>query len=395
MTSSFTVLHLIDGLGTGGSERSLREMLPGLEAAGVNNVVACLERRAEGVEQEAISAGVDVRFLPAGRGWPMMARGVAELLREVGPRILHTTHFRASLAGRIVTATARRRDHRRPVVLTSLVNRLYPEVRLADPAIDPRRLRLARAIDGWTSRHLTDHFHAVSTAVAEDARTILGIRDGRVTVVERGRDPARFELDRPAARRRLRGELRIPEVVPLLLLVGRQEFQKGQRHMIEALARVEHTGERPPPVLLIAGRRGTATAELERLRDAHGLGERVRFLGHRDDVPELMAATDLLLLPSLYEGLPGAVVEAMAMGLPIIASDLPEVADIVENGAAGILVPPADAVALATAVSNLLNAPDRAAALARRGRDLFLQRFTLERSVARMAALYRQLAVGG
>jgi hypothetical protein len=213
-----------------------------------------------------------------------------------------------------------------------------------------------------------------------------------VTVVPRGRDPER--LGRPSAerRRRARAALGLDDGAELALAVGRHEFAKGLPDLVEAAAAL--APRRPRLTVLVAGRPGALTGELERRIAAAGLDGRVRLLGHRDDLPELLAAADLFVFPSLYEGMPGALIEAMALGLPAVASDLPAVREVVEPGASALLAPPGDPAALGAAIEALLDDRARAAALGRRGREIFERRFTLDRSVAGMLDLYHRLLDG-
>jgi glycosyltransferase involved in cell wall biosynthesis len=149
-------------------------------------------------------------------------------------------------------------------------------------------------------------------------------------------------------------------------------------------------------VLLIAGRAGAATAAVEARIAAlpAEVRDRVRLLGHRDDVPELLAAADVFAFPSHYEGLGGSLLEAMALALPIVASDLPAISEVVEVGATGVLTPPRDPAALAAAIDGLLADPAGAAAMGARGRDRFLERFTAERTAGAMVDLYERVAGG-
>jgi glycosyltransferase involved in cell wall biosynthesis len=122
-----------------------------------------------------------------------------------------------------------------------------------------------------------------------------------------------------------------------------------------------------------------------------GLEGRVRFLGHRNDVPDLLAAADLLALPSLNEGAAGVVIEAMALGVPVVASDLPSLREVTEDGTSGLLVPVASPDALARAIERLLDDQPLARVLGTRGREIFERRFTLDRSVKRMVGMYRSV----
>ena len=378
------VLFVINSLGTGGAERSLAELLPGLADAGIATVVVCLNRRREGVEEQVTRAGFDVRFLGAG-GLFSRVRALRKIMKAESPDMVHTTIFESDVAGRIAAVGSG------AVVATSLVNTTYDPVRLRNPRIRPWRLAAARTLDGWTARHLTDRFHAITAAVKEASVSALGIGPERVTVIERGRDPERLGTPGPERRRRARAVLDLAEEDGVLVGVGRQEFQKGGRYLLEAMEMLAE----PRPVLLVAGRRGDASAELERLRERPALRDRVRFLGHRDDVPELLAAADVFVFPSLYEGLGGAVIEAMALGLPIVASDLPAIREVLEEGRNALLVEPGSSTALAAALDEMVSDTDRARAFGTRSREIFEERFTLERSTRRMVAWYRSAAGAG
>ena len=132
---------------------------------------------------------------------------------------------------------------------------------------------------------------------------------------------------------------------------------------------------------------------LRRKREEYGLAESVRILSHRDDVPDLLAAADLFVFPSLYEGMPGAVLEAMALGLPIVSFDIPAVREVVEDRGNALLATPGSADDLASAVRELLGNRRLVAAFGRGGRQIFEERFTLETSVRRMKELYGKMAV--
>lgn len=378
------VLYLINGLGTGGAERSLAEMLPLLRARGVAVTVVCLHSKQEGVSGHVATAGFDVRYVTAGNTVGRV-REVRDLIQSERPDVVHTTIIEANLLGRFAAARTG------IPVLTSLVNTSYAPARFADPNVTAWKLRLVQFADGWTSRHLTGHFHAITEAVKHAGVRDLGISPERVTVIPRGRDPKRVGQPGTERRRRVRNALGISDATEVLINVGRQEFQKGQRDLLEAFGEVALL--RSQALLLVAGRRGHATPELERMvAQSTVLQERVRFLGHRDDVPDLLAAADLFVFPSLYEGLGGAVIEAMALGLPIVTSDIPAVQEVTEEGQNAVLVPAADPSSLAKAVMGLLADPDRRARYGLRSREIYEERFTLDSVVDSMATLYRSVA---
>ena len=380
------VAFIINGLGTGGAERSLFEMLPFFTRAGVEPTVVCLVRQDEGVLASTRELGVDVRMLK-GHGWLSRARELHSLVQGIRPDLLHTTIFEADVLGRIAAVRTG------TPVLTSLVNTTYDPVRLQDPNIRRWRLGVVKGVDGWTARHLTTHFHAITEAVKDAAVRDLRVKARDVTVVPRGRDAAR--LGEPSKDRRAKArsllDLNADDVV--VATVGRQEFQKGQWHLLEATASLIQLN--PSFRLLIAGRRGNASQKLEDVIRTSGLNGEVRFLGHRDDAPEILAAADVFVFPSLYEGLGGALIEAMALGLPVVASDLPAIREVVEAGRSAVLVPPGSSQALAAAVGVLMADPQLRRTMGERGRQIFRERFTLERSATSMLELFTDVATMG
>lgn len=373
---------VIDGLGYGGAERSLAELLPGLVAAGIEPTVACLFHREGGVEEEVMAGGHDVRFLPRGRG--ARIRALRSIVRETSPDLMQTTLIGSTMVGRLAGAGMGL------PVLTSLVNVPYSEERRGDPHVNPLALRVVRAADGWTARHLTTHFHAITHAVKRRAVRDLRIPEDRITVIERGRDPERLGEPTPERRARAREMLGLAPETEVILAVGRQEFQKGHRYLLEAMTSL--ASSRPRAVLLVAGRGGAEADHLRRMAGRPPLDRVVRFLGHRQDLPEVLAAADVFAFPSLWEGLGCAVLEAMALGVPIVASDLEPVREVVEDGRCALLVPPRSPDALVSAISSLLDDRGRAEALGREARDIFRRRFTLQHSTERMVELCRRVA---
>ena len=382
-SGALKVVHVINGLGTGGAERSLAEMLPFLRDRGIDSIVVTLYERPEGVEARVRERGFDVRRLRSSTPWGR-ARELRGLLRSERPDVVHTTIFESSLAGRLGAAGTG------VPVLTSLVNVLYSGGRLRDPNVRRWKLEAARFVDAWTARHLTARFHAITQAVKDAAVETMRIDPGLVTVIWRGRDPERLGRPSDERRARARARLELPDDAEVVVNVGRREHQKGQHVLLEAAATL--CADRPNAVVLVAGREGHASAPLQRRRRALGLEERVRFLGHRDDLPDVLAAADVFAFPSLWEGLGGSLIEAMALGLPIVASDVPAIREVVDVGRNALLVPPGDAPALAGRLADLLDDRERSRELGRVSRRRFEEHFTLARSAERMIELYGDLA---
>ena len=380
------VLFVITSLGAGGTERSTALLLPHLRELGIDSTVVCLVHRDEGDEQRVIDEGFDVRVLRARRFAARVGR-VRTLMRSLEPDVVHTAVFDADQVGRVAALGSG------VPVLGSLVNTPYVVERLADPNIDRWKLMTVRAIDSSTARTLGTHFHAVTEGVAVDAVQSLGIHRDRITVVERGRDPEALGRRTAARRSAARAKLGMDPCAEVILAVGREEYQKGHVHLVDALATLG--GTRPDALVLIAGRSGNASAAIDDAVRRAGLGDRVRRLGHRDDVADLLCAADVFALPSLYEGTAGAAIVALALETPIVSSDLAGTRGVLVDGVTARLVPVGDTAALARALASTLDDASVRSAQVAKGRALFDERFTLTRSAERMAELYGAVADRG
>jgi glycosyltransferase involved in cell wall biosynthesis len=228
----------------------------------------------------------------------------------------------------------------------------------------------------------------VSAAVRDDAVAHLRIPPTRITVVGRGRRDPLPDLASDA-RRQVRASLAIPDEATVLVNVGRQEHQKDHLTLVRAIGPL--LDAHPDVWLLIAGREGNESEQLERALQDLGDPPRIVRLGHRGDVPAVLAASDLFVFTSRYEGMPGAVIEAMSVGLPVVASDIAPVREVVEPRRSALLATPGDPASFRHAVTALLADPQRRAAMATRGREIYEERFTIAAAADRMAALYRSL----
>ena len=375
------VLHVINSLGAGGAEQSLVELIGPMGAAGIELEVATLGAPAAGVVPRS------GRELPVshvgGRNLADTTRRLRRLLKARRPSLVHTSLFEADVAGRVAGRAAG------VPVMTSLVNTMYDPARLCDPAVDARRLRAVRSIDAWTARHLTLHFHAITHAVKDSCVQTMGLDPDRVTVVERGRDRARLGSRSEERRLRVREALGLAPDARVVVNVGRQEWQKAQTNLVEAFDVV--AAQVPEAHLLIVGRPGHASDDLARARERSRAAERVHVLGHREDVGDLLGAADLFVFPSRYEGLGGSVIEAMAMGLPVVVTRIPALVEVVEESRNADVVDPGDPAALGRAIAGLLVDAERRERYGRRSEEIFDERFTLEHSVAGMVALYEDV----
>lgn len=379
MTDRTRVLAVVNGLGTGGAERSLAESIVPLRRRGIDISVACFHHREQGVHDQVV-ATTDVTVIDD-TTWSGRVRGLRRLIAAQAPDVVHTTLFDSDIAGRLAVRG------RQVPLLTSLVNTSYDRRRLDDPNVSRRRLAAARAIDGFTGRRYATHFHAISETVRDAAIDSLRIDPSAITVIPRGRSRERLgehtELRRAAAR----AALGLGANRTVLLNIGRHEYQKGQIALVEALAVLRRS--RPDALLLIAGRDGNATAELTDRIASLGLDEHVRLLGHTD-IGQPLAAADLFAFPSRFEGLGGSVLEAMALEVPVVASDIPVLREVL--GDCARYAPVDEPERLAQAMADALDDPAetrRRVALARRRFD---ECYEFERVMDRMADLYERVA---
>jgi glycosyltransferase involved in cell wall biosynthesis len=242
------------------------------------------------------------------------------------------------------------------------------------PGSWPRKL-VGFAMEFLAAR-VTDPFLTVSEAEARDARRLHIHR--RATAIGNGRDPARFHPD-PAARHRIRAALGVPDTQVVILAVSRLVWHKGYPELAQAMATI------PDAALWVVGERlpSDRGPDMHALLQAANLGDRLRMLGYRDDVPALMAAADIFTLPSRFEGLPMSVIEAMLTGLPVVAANVRGPAEQIVPETTGLLVPPADAPALAAALARLVADPALRIRMGDAGMQRALQRYDEAKVLAR------------
>jgi glycosyltransferase involved in cell wall biosynthesis len=173
-----------------------------------------------------------------------------------------------------------------------------------------------------------------------------------------------------------------------VLGVARHEHKKGLDVLIRAMPAV--LGQTPSARFVIAGREGTTTGLLTRLVRELGIEAKVLLLGHRADVPDLLCAADIFVLPSRSEGSPGALLEAMALGVPIVATDIPPVWELVGRNHLVRLLDPGDHEGMAEAISALLADPSASREMGEMGRVRFFEHFTIDRVAKQMIEFYER-----
>lgn len=373
MTQPFSilpVLHIIPALPVGGAETLVFHMVRGLDRARFAPAVCVLgERGPMGAEMER--AGIEVTALDlfdkGGRLIRLVPR-LRGLLVERGVRVAHTHLYHGNYYGRLAAFAAGV-----PVTVASVHN-VYDRVK-------PHRRRINR----WLGQR-TDAILAGSETVRKDILQWDGVPAEKVRILPYGidLDPYLAPIDREAARR----ALELPPGPAVIGTVGRLEIQKAHDVLLRGFAALRAAGTDAILVLIGDGRERES---LDALATSLGLGDRVRFLGTRRDLPVLYGAMDVFALPSRWEGTPLALIGAMAASVPVVATPVGGVPTVVEDGATGRLVPVEDAAALAAALGDALQDRETSRALAEKGRAHVLERCSVDGMVRTLEALYLEL----
>jgi glycosyltransferase involved in cell wall biosynthesis len=374
------VLHLIESLGRGGAETVLAATLREMDRGRHTGVVAHLGGPAD--LRETIE-GFGYEVIDLGLRRPDDPRGVARLRRLLLARGIALVHAHLYFPG--LHAKLAGWWTRIPVVC-SLHNLMYePEIRIDNPRFAPWKQAALRVADRVTDRLARPQLVAVSGAVRTSVIARLGVDPARVTTIPDGVDTKAFTPASADERIAARRALGLPPDAAVVTIVGRLVPLKGHATLFDAVARlrVRHPGLR----VLVVGH-GVLEADLHTRAASLGVGDVVRFLGARGDVRGILAASDVLAAPSLSEGFGLAVVEAMAAGLPCVASRTGGLAEIVEDEASGFLVGPRDPGDLAHALGRLLGDAELRERCGARGRAIAEARYDVRGTTGRLEDLY-------
>ena len=365
------ICQMITELAPAGAEACVWELATRLPPDRFHVEVAAL--RGGAVADRLRQAGVAVHTLGVtGRldvtKWPRLVR----ILRRRGFDILHTHLFHADLAGR-------------PAGIAAGVRHIVHTVHVAERRFRPWQFAWAR----WMAAS-ADRIVCVSTGVRDFHARRAGLPLGRYTVIHNGIDAARYARDtRRRAELRRRWGLGDDDV--LCAFVGRLDRQKGVDVLLEAFAASAAACGRLH--LLLAGD-GPLAGLVTRWMARSPSAPRVRAIGFTDDVPAVLAAADVFVQPSRWEGFCLAAAEAMAAALPVVACDVPGLNEVVADGQTGILCRPDSPACLTDALTRLAEDADLRAALGAAGLRRVKQRFDVATFIDRHAALYQSLLAG-
>lgn len=372
------VLHIIPTLDRAGAEKQLLLLAAGLPREEFE-VHVCVLTRLGPLWPDYRAAGIPVTLI--GKPWkfdPLALVRLWRLMRRLRPQVVHTWIFAANAYGRVAG-------------LLAGVGCLVAGERCVDLWKGPSEL----AIDRWLARRTS--CIVVNSPAVRDFYVQHGLPSDKFEVIPNGMPPVGLPR---APRDQVLAELRLPQTARLIALVGRLWPQKRVQDAIWAmdLLRVY-----PYDLHLLVVGDGPQRRQLERLAAQVDRPNHIHFLGQRADVLRLLPHCEMLWSPSAFEGQSNAILEAMAAGIPVVATDIPGTRDLVVHGQTGLLIPtPPRAAQMATVndvvvrglcryTRQLLENPDLARRLGAAGQQRAQTHFSVERMVQAYAALYRRL----
>jgi starch synthase (maltosyl-transferring) len=288
---------------------------------------------------------------------------------RIRPAIVHTFLFHANLLGRVAARI-------------SSVPRVLSSIRVAE-----QRNSYHSIVENLSCR-MSDRVTCVSRGVADFVRRRAHVPASRLVVVPNGIAADSMALASPSDR----AALGVARNSVLAVFVGRLDAQKGLELLLEAMRQVY---SRLPQLELLLVGAGPQRGELEQISRRLGIESRTRFLGFRTDVPAILSCADLFILPSRWEGMPNAVLEAMAAGLPVIATKTEGTRELVRHGETGWLVPIGNASELAQAMLELTSDQERRTRWGRQGREVVRRDFSLAAMIRHYVQLYDCLLDSG
>jgi glycosyltransferase involved in cell wall biosynthesis len=361
------VVYLAHTLSVGGAEEMILNMMRYLPPE-YERAVVCIGSPGP-LGQEVEKTGYPFRSLGLQPGLtrPFDLMRLQQFLHDAEPTIVHTFLLTASLYGRFAAMLARV-----PIVIGTEVN------------IYERKRPLHRMAERWLMRR-TDAVVASAGSVRDFYVDQIGADPDKVVVIYNAVDWS--QLQTTMNRDEMRTELGVPLDVPVAGIIARLTEQKAHRVLFDAMVSRPELGR----LHLIAVGDGELRQELKGRVEQLGLTNRVHFVGARRDLGNILGAIDMFVMPSLWEGLPLSLVLAMGAGLPVIASNVAGIPEVIQHNVSGLLVDPGDVPQLATAMSRVLQDDTLRVLLSQEARAFVRPRFGVDGYIASMTSLYDRL----
>lgn len=370
---TITVTHLITDLITAGAQKALYRLLCHTDRTRYRPVVIALRDGNTEIGADIRALGVEVIDLNMAPRWRLdRLMPLYAVLRHQRPDILHCWMIHSNIIGRVVGRAARV-----PKIIVSRRN-------------DVNGSRWATVLNRWLV-NWSDTIIAVSKSARQAELRETGIAPERVIVVPNGIEMAPFLESLSAGERQaLRQSLGLEPDHFVIGSVGRLVEAKGYTDLLHAFKLVS---EQLSTARLIIFGKGILEEELKTLAHALGIAEKVQFPGVRSDIPKVLQTFDLFAFSSHWEGMPNALMEAMAAGLPCIATEVSAAPELIEDGVHGLLVPPKRPEQLAQGIQKLWSDRDKRAQLGANGQARIQTEFTLAHTAALTQKIYHNLLI--
>jgi glycosyltransferase involved in cell wall biosynthesis len=366
--NTINVLHIIQNSKRGGVQLQLLNLVKAYDRSLIRPTVCCLSYQEDvgrlmeqhGIDFVALNVRKHYRFSP----WTILA--LYRLMKEKHIHVVRAHKYSSSMYGRIAAWLARV-----PVVITSVHGNYRKD------------LRHERRIANKLLAKITDRIVAMSESIRQDIITYDNIDPAKVVIIRNGVDTVLFSPE--ATPSDLREELGLKDDETVIGFAGRLVPAKGLAHLIGAFDGLRtETGQ---VKLLIVGC-GQLMEPLKKMTHEKGLSNDIIFLGERTDIPQLLGVMDIFVMPSIAEGLPNALLEAMAAAKPVVVTSAGGMAEIIQNGINGLVVPVADEAALLKGLKNLVKNRSFAQALGAAARQTIEKAYSIKTTARAWEDLY-------
>lgn len=363
------ICHLITELKPAGAERMVYELATRTDRDRFD--VSVIALRGGSVADQLEKAGIPVDIVGLRCKYDVLRlRRVVKALRKYQPDILHTHLFHADVVGRFGA-------------WYNEIPHLVHTVHVAEGRFRPWQFSFARFLSQGCERMI-----CVSPSVRDFHMRRCGLPERAYQVIYNGIDPEKFSHD-PASRSRLRAEWQLGEDAPIVGFVGRLDHQKGVDLLLSAMSHLAARGE---GVNFVVAGEGPQQEIVENFARHGEGGSFCKYLGFVEDIRAIYSAVDIVVMPSRWEGFGLVAGEAMAAGLPVVATDAPGLRDVVVHDETGLVVEGTDPFALAESVQMLVDDPQLRETLGKAGRKRVMEEFSIDAMVKNHEDLYCEIA---
>jgi len=360
-----SVLHIVEELRIGGLEKIIYDLATKMNTEKYTVTVWCIARGGE-IAEELIRAGIDVRILGINSYYnPFNIIRMAKFIGKHNPDILHSHTYFSNTIGRIAGRLANV-----PVIITHVHNTYFN--------YSIKNLLIERVLSFFT-----DKIICCSKAVRDFVLKHEKIKIQKTVVIHNGINLRKFHEGFNGVS--LRKSFKISDDAPVIITVASLTEKKGHKFLLKAITSIKKR-YRNIKVLIVGD--GPLEHELKKIARDYNLRNSVIFAGQRNDIPELLKISDIFVLPSLQEGFPLAVIEAMSTGLPVVATSVGGVPEVIEHGETGLLIPLGNPEALSDAIMILLKDEKIGKEIGRQGQKVISENFVSDKMVAEIDQLY-------